>query len=467
MTSPSNLSIEEKLYAATRLPQPRPEFLAGLRMRLADERPYPLSLEERLKMTFRRTTTMAALSILAILLAAFVIVGPQKVIAAVQQLIGYIPGIGFVEDTETVRVLAEPVSVTQDGITMTVDEAVADANSTRVNVRVDGPSDFRKFFFQPGAEIPFGPHRLTLPDGVEVTLRSFGVEVDKTWLIFQILYNALPDQVNDATLTIDSIPATLPGGVTGTWKIPLHFEPGQNDARMTGATSLSFSSQEVNGITMSLESAAQTDRMDALKISLQTKDPDLYIDINWENNLKLEDQDGQTLLLSPTAFFVEDRKDVVTLETPILMPGEQYTLTLQGPIGVFRNVPSEDTTSRFSLDLGSNPHPGQSWKLDQTLEAAGKQIHLTGAHLLSSNVCGGPSYSTSSTTSLTFDFDFGSGFTNLMVVTTDADSKAWRSYEGGCIVYPELPSGLLGFRISTVTFPVEGTWEIPWQAPEK
>ncbi|MDD5370582.1 MAG: hypothetical protein PHQ40_15980 [Anaerolineaceae bacterium] len=38
-------------------------------------------------------------------------VGPERVLAAVRGLMGYIPGVGFVQDSETSRVPAAPVSL--------------------------------------------------------------------------------------------------------------------------------------------------------------------------------------------------------------------------------------------------------------------------------------------------------------------------------------------------------------------
>ena len=41
---------------------------------------------------------------------AVLIIGPQRVAAEVQKLLGYIPGFGIVEQNAALRVLAEPVT---------------------------------------------------------------------------------------------------------------------------------------------------------------------------------------------------------------------------------------------------------------------------------------------------------------------------------------------------------------------
>ncbi|HEX7393449.1 MAG TPA: hypothetical protein VF313_00840, partial [Anaerolineaceae bacterium] len=57
-----------------------------------------------------------ALAILSLMIIATLAIGPQRVYAAVLQLFGYIPGVGIVDQSSPIRVLAEPVSVTRDGI---------------------------------------------------------------------------------------------------------------------------------------------------------------------------------------------------------------------------------------------------------------------------------------------------------------------------------------------------------------
>jgi hypothetical protein len=62
--------------------------------------------------------------ILALLMIGTLVIGPQRVYAEVLKFIGiYVPGVGVVEEGTSIRVLAEPVTQTRDGITVTVHEA--------------------------------------------------------------------------------------------------------------------------------------------------------------------------------------------------------------------------------------------------------------------------------------------------------------------------------------------------------
>ena len=60
----------------------------------------------------RRPLLVGAMAVLLVLTAAIGIIGPQKVLAEVQRLFGYLPGYGFLQANQ-VRVLAEPVVVRQ------------------------------------------------------------------------------------------------------------------------------------------------------------------------------------------------------------------------------------------------------------------------------------------------------------------------------------------------------------------
>jgi hypothetical protein len=115
MTSSNPISIDEKLRTATRMPQPRPEFLASLRTRLAEEPPRPISLGQRLWIMFRRPAWAASM-IALLLVAGFFIAGPQRVYAAVRQLFGLNdPGLQSVHEAGLVtdlNVTAMPTVIT-------------------------------------------------------------------------------------------------------------------------------------------------------------------------------------------------------------------------------------------------------------------------------------------------------------------------------------------------------------------
>ena len=127
------------------------------------------------KLHIRRWAAIA-IGVVLLLVAAISVIGPDRVLAAVGAACSEPAGIGFVEDAEMVRVLSGPVSLTQGGVTVTVTEAVADAESTRIYFSAEGISQTRQYI-QPGAGLPVGQQRLILPDGNEIaTFQMWSVE---------------------------------------------------------------------------------------------------------------------------------------------------------------------------------------------------------------------------------------------------------------------------------------------------
>ena len=117
--------LEDNIRAAMAVPQAPPEFVNQLNIDLMHQA--SLKYRKSLRPIFLRPAWIAFYAVLALLVVSTLIIGPQRVYAAVRQLFGYIPGVGIVEQSNGIRVLAEPVSVEQDGITVTVKQVVADS----------------------------------------------------------------------------------------------------------------------------------------------------------------------------------------------------------------------------------------------------------------------------------------------------------------------------------------------------
>jgi predicted PurR-regulated permease PerM len=88
--------------------------------------------------TMRPRIKVLVTTIVIVFVLAALLVNVPAVAAAIQRWFGYIPGFGLVHDDQ-IRELAEPVSLSQGDITLTVekailsDEKVVDRKSTRLN----------------------------------------------------------------------------------------------------------------------------------------------------------------------------------------------------------------------------------------------------------------------------------------------------------------------------------------------
>ena len=80
---------------------------------------------------------LPAVAVFLLTLSVFLI-GPQKVYAALREWLGgYIPGVGFVETGTSIRGIAEPISITVQGVKVTILDVVADSEKTIIIYTVD------------------------------------------------------------------------------------------------------------------------------------------------------------------------------------------------------------------------------------------------------------------------------------------------------------------------------------------
>ena len=82
--------------------------------------------------------TMRTRPLLMVVIAILTLLLLSGVVYALGRSLGYIPGIGIVDQSIPIRVLAESESVQKQGITVTVSKVVADSTRTFVSYRVEG-----------------------------------------------------------------------------------------------------------------------------------------------------------------------------------------------------------------------------------------------------------------------------------------------------------------------------------------
>lgn len=145
-----NDPFETRLIEYFQRPAPSAQFSESLAQKLRAE-PQPGRSRPR---DFRLGWAITTVAVLA-LLAGVLLVGPDRVLAVFRGLLGYVPGVGTVELDDTL-VFPGPVSVTHDGITLTVEQVTA-AGKTIVSVALTGlPADQPVFWERSRVRLPGG-----------------------------------------------------------------------------------------------------------------------------------------------------------------------------------------------------------------------------------------------------------------------------------------------------------------------
>ena len=459
-------SIEEKLRMATRMPQPRPEFLANLRAQFIEER-QPLSspFSHRILSIFRRPVWVIV-SFLLILLLSVAFVGPQKVAAAFRSLFGYVPNVGFVENPETVRIADTPIQIEREGVTVTVESGAADTQGVHLSLRVDGLPEDKSIFRQRsrGAEeLPY----LRLSTGETLSLLS-GQTQGGNPIVAYYLFSPLQTKTSDVTLVLPFLDGLEKGVAPEDWQIPLHFRtPKPNEVISTDGIE-PRRSEERNGITLVIDEVAQEPESTMLKVHLETKNNDLQPNSEWWNDLSLTGQDGKIYPLTDVpALDTQGSTTTRTLRTEKFSGNENLSLRLNQLI-LAASFPMDDTAPGFRFNPGRNPVPGQTWKIDKTLKVNGFSLHFTQARLISEN----------GTFQLRFEVDPQPGLSN--VILGCGTSRACFGSTTGIptasdpiqtsLSFSEVPNWPLQIRLATLIMSVQGPWQVEWKplplAPE-
>jgi hypothetical protein len=324
-----------------------------------------------------------------VLAAIMLVINGPSIAAALKQFFGYAPGLGMIEPGAALRVLAEPVVVEREGVTVTVENGIIDTQKTILRLSVTG------------VDASGGPYcddptnLLRLPDGTTLKATDEKVNIgdlSKPGYSNLITFPALPAGRNDVTLEIPCLwQVTKPVD----WKIPLHFVPtdggGVNPViELPSAPPTAQAVFETNqptespyGISLALEKVVSLDDGYLLIGSLRWTDKTVNIGTYFDNsyNIRAVDADGQ----------------VVALEEPeqsawdLLSPVEAGSLTSQWiykvsgklhawPLTLTTNAYVDLSTNvSFTFDPGPDPKKGQIWPLGQELTVNDHLIRLTSA----------------------------------------------------------------------------------------
>jgi len=393
--------------------------------------------------------------------------------ATIGRWFGYVPGIGFVREGQ-LRVLAEPVSITRAGVTLTVEQVIIDPERTTLVYSVDSIPD-AAVSTQPQNGRCLYDVSLRLPDGSPLLAPPNGIQGWSSGYQHRFNYPPLPPEVNDATLLIPCLFNTRSGKAPENWEIPLHFIPAPPDMTAfpvielstptAGATAaptdaVSPTAAAEVDLTLTLDRAVQMDDGYLLYATLHWQDtPFLTADLNHpEQTLHLLDGNGQEMLYEvhyddQTGVFGDERKTVFAIKTAPVQTSGPLTLVLDS---VLVEQPVETS---FVFDPGPNPQPDQKWQLNQ-------EIAIGEHNLLVTEVI---AHSDGYEVAMTSD-------TGILGATcTDRDHPIFSGYGGGDVLgcgfnyQDKLPGGPVTVLIGSIgvrnAHPLQAQWTPPAASP--
>ncbi len=437
---PINL-FEEELKQALSSPNMSAEFKASLRSKIS--RPYII---------FRRKTTsrrwMYALAPVILILVLVFAIGPGNVWAQIQQMLGFLPGHGLVDPTKPLRVLAEPVSQSQDKITIDVVKALLTMSETKIDYRIFG---LGKVNFGEEADPKCNEQpRLVLPDGTVLSKEGSA-------------FPPIPAEVNQAKLVFPCIPGTVAETTPGGWQLELAFIPTEVTEELLAvefipqpALSITSASEEEPAepkatVRMGLGTAIETADGYILSGYLDSEQKSSYLAVD----PKITDANNQIVQTT-----CPDELTQLAQQEPLLGKANVFALafksqSLQFPLTVTWNYYpisylTPETAPAQTFDAGKNPQPGQVWQPNLAIDIEG--VALTLKEITAER---GNTYR--------FTFDGPGNLAGVSVEMPDYESLGSGGGTGGypapegskeahaSITFSELPTGKLTFFVTGVS----------------
>jgi len=438
---------------------------------------------------FMRTVrTRPAFALLLVLLALAFISG---VAYAVGKITGYIPGVGIVDQSMPLRILAEPVVAQRDGLTVTISEIVADSEHTFIAYTIDGivvPRDASPTCGAlPSLQLTNGSilNILAVDDG-----GPQGAEVGSVMQLEQSLtYSSIPADVNIVTLTF---PCILPEG-TGpeNWQISLKLSPAPKEyvtpAVEIGATFVASnptfditSTLEANNVSNS-ETQTPIANASGLHLDKVIELPNSYILVG--NFTDAGDLPGPLVInLDPhedlphiedgignsVAFKVREDIQPENPQGGVRYWAYEIAKSVQGPLTITLgqvNIAMTDTT-QFTFDAGSNPRVGQMWKINLPIHLRNYDYVIDSVEAIKDGYL--------------FKYHSGLGAPagvslDIVIVGSTPEQINGSLIQQGTVVehsdsfiYLTPPSGQLTVELSLTEFvPLQGPWTLMWSPPNK
>ena len=306
------------------------------------------------------------------------VVGPRRVYAALLRLFGYIPGVGIVDQNSPIRLLAEPVSITRDGVTVSVNQAVLTGTETRLDFGISGVP----LSAYPKAEATSGcveREYLRLPDGTRIDVNA-----------------PIPIKVDEATFVLPCIFNTLPGTVPIDWELPIHFVAAPSDLNSACLRCDSFfytnrpklgmdigttptTANETTQVNVSIEKVIEIEGGYILLGSVRPNFPaGSWLQITGPAIIKDETGKNVNYTFPNDVQPLDDAslgQGGYSWVMQINGAGVKFSITVSFSGVIISQVDSE-AFAKTTVNVGSNPQTEQIWEVNQDVQIAGKTIRL-------------------------------------------------------------------------------------------
>ncbi len=480
--------FEKKVSQALDVPGPSAAFSNALRARLITRS------SEMKPQTSLRPVWRIAFALTALIVFLLVVFNLPGVATAMKTLFGYLPGVGPVSQDAPLRVLAESVSITRDGYTVTVEKVLASADKTVVTYRISGiPTDayYEGYEQQGSCRI-----QLHLPDGTQFDVQAgyLGSREGADEITGQYNFPPIPADVNDLTFWLPCLDLLYHDKAPAGWEIPLRLVPAPPDMELVpiieveptedaaqpaedvpAATPPAPTPAPVTPAELTLEQVVPAPEGYILVGSFSLLDQPANIHLGewfYLEDGTITDASGQEFLFSasPTGYEFSDLNDPFRAIDSTIQSGRwaiqiqpaEFAWPITFTVNKTRAI-SKCEPLKFEFDTGPGPQVGQEWKLDKDLELCnGQQIHLISAFLRSAD---------------RYDITYTTAIPNLRHLWLEFEGHGshggggWCEGDGTCFTGLQYSGGAPSGKLTAVLtgeldIILQGPWQVQWQPEE-
>jgi len=363
-----------------------------------------------------------AWAIAFVLALAVIVVSVPGVAAALGRIFGYIPDVGLVENTGNLRMLAEPVSLMRDGVTLLIKNVIVYEDHVEVSYEVEGIAPFNDAtqaedgntnptVFCGGVNIgetanTDGDALLRLPNGTLLERDYTSLYPQNVFAMMPVYKAVIPADVTEMTLVLKCIPWARLGAVPENWEVPfklisvpagtvvgapvieveqpIETQPAEEPAASPIAE---VSSIPAPMVKMTLEKLVPMESATIFYFSMdmEKRDPSL-ISIMPVSAYVIDSQGQKIQLIGNFASQpFEHRVGSLFQYTSASKPADgPLTVVVENAVAYYAplHVDQPQATPEelsFTFDAGATPQYGQTWELNSEFKIAGYPLKITSA----------------------------------------------------------------------------------------
>lgn len=476
---PSRISIsefEKMIEKVSTVPEPDAAFIESLRARFVLDGHLGAIKNQEKKVNPRISPPRFVWVVVVIFCVAIApLLSSPKVATALRKLLGYVPGVGTVEHTSSLRILTEPVKVTREAVTVTVEQAVLSNEKTVIVYSYHTPASDSVL---PERTMDERMPSLLLPNGTRLIIKS-GHQLSKVDCLecsmrYRMEFEAIPSDIIEVTLELPSLIEAPVGSAPQDWQIPLKFRTADtnellpvNEVHPTIIPSLiSETAQPIQtastyGVSISLNRSVKLDDGYILYGSTRWSDP-IIPQYRLSSSLaSIKDSNGSEISFD---YAPGDGLSPQPGELVYYWSYKLNTSNLSGPVSLdFVLDAWVSSNATFAFDPGQNQQIGQTWDLNVDMHINEHMVHVISAEY------GGNGQ-------FTFLMKADPGVVGAELI----DLQHPPLFGGGGGGLPEdqvifvsslyygdpIPPGPLTITISALNVLIPGDWQIEW-TPEK